>query len=269
MKRMQRNLLRSLTLVLACASFTASLPTFAQQTEPSRDGAASERQEQRGGRANDDGQLRRDGSGFQAPAPTPEVDGTEPVDRPVPPQGDAQDWEQAMNFMKEHSPKRWALLPEMSDGLRQAIQERMFMRYRQLERWKSLDKEMHEIGMRRLAVEDELWTARWTVRYSNKPLSLEELSKVREKVAAYVDLGLEERELRIQRLRDVLRREEAFLAAEKAQRDPTVAENTGVIERGERGGFLSGGGSGGPSPGRVLPGGPSPEGNQPTTRPPQ
>jgi hypothetical protein len=262
---MQSRFLRSLALSVGCASLTAAVPAFAQTTKPAAD-AAPQRQDQPNEQPGVGGEVRHDGErdgrreggregmreggregrgGFEG-GPRPDGGGGVDMERPpAPPQGDAEEWDKAMAFMKENSPKRWAMLPDLPEFYRQGIQDRMYGRYRQLERWKNADKEMYEIDMRRVALEDELWTARMKVRMSGEPLKPEEVSKIREKVAAFVDLAMEERELRIQRLRDVLKREEAFFANEKAQREQLVSENTTLIERGERGGFLSGGGGGG------------------------
>jgi hypothetical protein len=279
MKSTQRPLLRSLLLAAGSASLVATGAALAQQTAPAGGAASEQRQPEQTAqeapreRANPDGERRgprygerregREGRDAGAEAQAVDPGAAEPPERPAPPQGDLEEWERAMTFMKEHSPKRWALLPELPEYFQQGVRERMFGRYRQLERWRNADKEMYDIGMRRLALEDELWTTRMSIRIKGQTLTSDEVAKLREKVAAFVDLALEERELRIQRLRDILKREETFLAGEKGQRDAMVSENTAMLERGERSSLLGGpgggggfGGFGGPGPGggRVGPG---------------
>jgi hypothetical protein len=289
---MQRNVIRSLVLSLACGSLAVAGSALAQTTQPSGDAKQEKQQQQaqtaapqdqpqppRGERRFGEGRMRGEGRGdFRgdgrggydnaprgggADGAAPGAPG-EPNAGPGPDQNEgrpgpfgansAEEWDKAMAFMKEHSPKRFAMLAELPEDFQQNIKDRMFMRFRTMERLRNTDKDMYDIALRRVGLEDELWTTRWNVRFKGQTLTPEDLSKLREKVAALVDVNLEERELRVQRLRDILKREEEFLTRDKAQREPTISDNVTIIERGERGGIISGMGGGGGGPGG--PGGP-------------
>jgi len=281
--------IRSLVLSLACGSFAVITPARAQTTAPSAanakqppqaqstESSAGEQSDQQGsqrrfGRFNRDGRFGGPGGergpmpGDANPPPPPEQ---EERRAPGPFENGNEEWDKAMAFMKEHSPKRTALMGELPEEFQQRIREQMFMRYRNMERLRAGDKEMYDIGIRRVELEDELQSLRMEVRFRGRQLTQEEMSRVREKVGALVDLNLEERELRVQRLRDILKREEEVLTREKGQRESVVSENVSMIETGQRAGVLSGGFGGGfgGAPGGGPGGGPR-QGTPPQGAPP-
>jgi hypothetical protein len=290
---MQRpNVIQSLVLSLACGSFMLVTPARAQTTAPSAaagDGKQTQaqspggeqadqqgdRSQRRYGRFNRDGRFggptgeRGAGPGMPSDAEPPPPPDQEERRMPGPFENGNEEWDKAMAFMKEHSPKRTALMGELPDEFQQRIREQMFMRYRNMERLRAGDKEMYDIAIRRVDLEDELQSLRMEVRFRGRQLTPEEMSRVREKVGALVDLNLEERELRVQRLRDILKREEEVLTREKGQRESVVSENVSMIETGQRAGVLSGGfggGFGGGGPGG--PGGGPRQGTPPQGAPP-
>lgn len=172
-------------------------------------------------------------------------DGPAQFFRPLPPfePPTAEEWEKAMAFIKEHAPKRWALHLQQPESAQQPVREWMFIRFRQLERVRNSDRDIYEIQLRRFALEDEIYSIVSPLFALSGPRSLnpEEVSELREKVAAQVDTVIEERELRLQRLRELLMREEQQLAADKAQRENIVEQRVGFLETGRGIGRMSGG----------------------------
>jgi hypothetical protein len=266
---MQRGIvIRSLVLSMACGSLALTAPAaLAQQptTAPAATGAEQSQTPQAPpGTQSDDqqgerppqrryGRYGRSGDGHfgergatpgmpsdATPSP-PEVEER----RPGPFEPGNEEWDKAMAFMKEHSPKRMALMADLPEDFQQRIREQMFMRFRNMERLRAADKEMYDITLRRVDLEDELQALRMEVRFRGRQLSQEEMSRVREKVGSLIDLNLEERDLRVQRLRDILKREEEILTREKGQRESVVSENVSMIESGQRAGVLGGGYGGG------------------------
>jgi hypothetical protein len=295
---MERNLIRSLVLSLACGSLalissssalaqqptTAPSATDARQpqvqesqpgAQPSAQPGEGDRSPRRFGRYGR-GEGRFGGPGEQGAMPGMPSDANPPPPdqeerrAPGPFEPGNEEWDKAMAFMKEHSPKRTALMADLPEDFQQRIREQMFMRYRNMERLRAADKEMYDITLRRVGLEDELQALRMEVRFRGRQLTQDEMSRVREKVASLIDLNLEERELRVQRLRDILKREEEILAREKGQRESVLSENVSMIESGQRAGVLSGGfggGFGGGGPGGGPRSGTPPQGAPPPPQP--
>lgn len=198
------------------------------EDEPRREGrrrGGEDGEEGRWGRMGD-GLGDRMSDGFRAPMDSP----------------DREDWERFQAFMKEHSPRRWAVVENHPDPSRQQMTRfSMFNRFRTLERLRNADHDMYQVNLRRFAVEDEIFALGLPAfGPAGRTLTEEEMSKLREKVSELVDIGLEERELRVQRLHEMLKREQELYAAEKAQREEIIADRVMRIERGR---LLSGSGT--------------------------
>lgn len=156
-----------------------------------------------------------------------------------------EEWEKFVAFMKENSPKRWSVVENSSnpDG-QMRMRGMLYQRFRVLERLRNADQDMYEVNLRRIGVEDEIFDISYSALLTEgRPLTPQELSKLREQVTALVDITIEEREVRVQRLRDMLKREEGLLTVEKGQREAAIAERMALIEQGDimRGGGMRGG----------------------------
>lgn len=191
-------------------------------------------------RGGDDGERERWGRGGDDSG-----DGMRDGFRPPMDMPNREDWERFEAFMKQNSPRRWAVVENHPDpGRQQMTRAIMFNRFRMLERLRHADHDMYQVNLRRFAVEDEIFALGLPAfGPAGRTLTEEESSKLREKVSELVDIGLEERELRVERLREMLKREEDLYAAEKAQREEIIADRMGRIERGR---LLSGSGTLGP-----------------------
>ena len=231
-------LARSFVLALACAA-AAPVTAMAQAQQPQSD------QQQRSGgerirvRDGDGHDLRQPGQG-----PGPGGDrgsygsggpGQGPMSEQRPGPFDAptaEEWDKCEAFSKEYGPKRWAILQTLDEDRQQYIRGMIFWRYRNLERLKNSDPDMYQIHLKRFGIEDEIFGIRFPISQELRAATAEELSRLKEKAAAWVDAGLEERELRIQRLRDMLKREEDYLSSEKNSREAAIAERLAMIEQG-------------------------------------
>ena len=174
-----------------------------------------------------------------------------PIDAPT-----AEEWDRSEAFLKEHAPKRWAILQNLDEEGQQRVRGFVFWRFRTLERMKNNDPDMYQLHLKRFGIEDEIFGIRFPIRQEGRFATEEEMSKMRERVAALVDVSLEEREIRVQRLREMLKREEDYLAAERGSRDAAIQERVSLIEQGRSMGM--GRGFGGPG-GGYAPAGPPPD----------
>ena len=144
----------------------------------------------------------------------------------------AEEWDRCEAFSKEYGPKRWAILQSLDEDRQQYIRGMVFWRFRNLERLKNSDPEMYQIHLKRFTIDDEIFGIRFPIRQELRAPTQEEMSRLKEKATALIDVGLEERELRVQRLRDMLKREEDYLTAEKNGREAAIAERLALIEQG-------------------------------------
>jgi hypothetical protein len=144
----------------------------------------------------------------------------------------AEEWDRCEAFSKEYGPKRWAILQTLDEERQQYIRGMVFWRFRNLERLKNSDPDMYQIHLKRFGIDDEIFGIRFPIRQELRAPTQEEMSKLKDKATAWIDVGLEERELRVQRLREMLKREEDYLASEKNGRDAAIAERLAFIEQG-------------------------------------
>lgn len=235
---------RATLLAVACAGGAMALSASAQSNPQPQGQPQAEPQQPSGGdrirvRDGDGRDLRAPGQGpgFGSdrgpggPGPGGGPPMLEP--RPAPIETPtAEEWERCEAFSKEYGPKRWAILQTLDEDRQQYIRGMIFWRYRNLERLKNTDPDMYQIHLKRFGIEDEIFGIRFPIRQEQRYPTQEEMSRMKEKAAAWVDVGLEERELRIQRLRDMLKREEDYLSSEKNGREAAIAERMAVIEQG-------------------------------------
>ena len=236
---------RAVLFAVACVASAVPLAASAQTTAEPQAEQQQQQQPSSGDRIRvrdgDGRDLRTPGQGpgfggERGPGPGgPGPGGGPPMMEPRPAPIDvptAEEWERCDAFSKEYGPKRWAILQTLDEERQQYIRGMIFWRYRNLERLKNTDPDMYQIHLKRFGIEDEIFGIRFPIRQEQRYPTQEEMSRMKEKAAAWVDVGLEERELRIQRLRDMLKREEDYLNSEKNGREAAIAERMAVIEQG-------------------------------------
>lgn len=147
---------------------------------------------------------------------------------------DENKWNEAMDFMGRHSPRRLAFVLSLPEGpFRDGIRRYILGRYRDLQNLKDQNEtELHDLAVQRLEGEDQAWGLAVDLAKSDNP---EEQTRLRnelsEKVRQLVSLGFQERLLRIERLERAIQQEKDKLAADQNRTDEVVAEQMNRWER--------------------------------------
>lgn len=185
---------------------------------------ADKSQGERGGNGRQ--MMRSRGMGFR---------GGEGRGMPPASQASQEEWTQAQQFMKEHSPERWKafnnrLNPDQQARLRPTI----IRRYRMLQILKNNQKEFYHLRLKRMKTEDDIFGLKrdWKVASATNKPKIEE--KLKWKLGELVDLGIREHRLRIERFKKLIAREQKQIASEQKDREQTVAKHLKAIEK-ERG----------------------------------
>ena len=132
-----------------------------------------------------------------------------------------QELEDVREFMKEHSPKRYALYEQMSSnfpGRANRLLFGMLGRYRNLQRFREHDEAIYNILVRQIEVQDDVFELLRQGGLTDAELR----ARVRAKVAELVQLSLEEREQRIAVLERSVEEQKRQLAADKANLDSVI-----------------------------------------------
>src|SRR5205823_4356852 len=67
-------------------------------------------------------------------------------------------WKQIEELMKKYSPQRWERLQEVPEDRRDDIRRAMARRYDLLERLKEQEPAVYDLRLKRLAIEDQIFT---------------------------------------------------------------------------------------------------------------
>lgn len=125
-------------------------------------------------------------------------------------------------FMREFAPARWAAMESLPDSgaVRRSVMVYVVARWRHLQVLREEDTQLYDIKVQQMTVEDAIYGL---LARTRTPAEREPLRKsLREKVTELVNLGLKEREHRIERLRQALKVEEDRLAKDQATTGRTV-----------------------------------------------
>lgn len=138
---------------------------------------------------------------------------------PPPSQQEVQD---TVNFFRDHAPNRYALFEQLDEGRpRFRVLRVMVNRFRQVQRFKDNDPELYNLAVKQFELQDEAFGMIRNVAGPGNP-DAETLSKLRDKVRELAQLGLKEREKRVERLEKMLAEEKTRLDADKADPDALV-----------------------------------------------
>lgn len=175
-------------------------------------------------------------------APAPEGGGDRPVrqfdrgfpDRPwgfrrreIPP----EEWDAVSKFMEENFPNRWAVYQHVVSApgrevLSREMKIRIVGRYRQLERVHRDNEALYEVTLQQARAEDAVWGTVRTWRELSDSVSESErasvLEKLRDEVRKMMLKTFDEREARINSLREALAREEQELALDRKRIDKLI-----------------------------------------------
>lgn len=206
----------------ALASLAGARAAAACPDEKENRASASERREGRDGRYGQDrrdGQERRDGRRdgpyeFGWGRRGDEGDLREPSQK---------EWAEASAFMWRYSPRRARAMDQLAEGSwKDKLRKVLFARYRGLRSLDRRDPEAFRQRVEQLRLEDEIFglVSDWAGSAEEERPKLKERLKVL--VSSLVDLDVQERKRRIDRLEAELREQKAALEKDTEQRDTLV-----------------------------------------------
>lgn len=140
-----------------------------------------------------------------------------------------EDVAETMTFMREHSPNRVKAmenLPEEGAAQRRVLPF-MVARYRALQAVKDEDPQLYDLNVKQIEIEDELYGLVASARRIGEREKLHD--RIRAVVKRQEETNFAEREHRLNRLRESLRREEKKLADDRAQIDGLADSRTGEL----------------------------------------
>jgi hypothetical protein len=168
--------------------------------------------------------------------------------------------EEVSRFLRVYSPNRWHALEGLPEEgpERRAVMAFAVARWRGIQELKETEPALYDLKLKQLKVEDEIYGL---LAVKLAPAGREPLrATLRESVEQLVNLGIAERELRVERFRKQLKEEEGRLASDKMRVDKLVDRRTEMLMQEGPGALRLGWGRGGQSQ-RMPPGHP------PATRP--
>lgn len=138
------------------------------------------------------------------------------------PAASEKELEDIADFMRQYAPARWAALESLpeSGAARPGVMVYVIARWRHLQMVHEEDPELYDIKVQQMSAEDSIYGL---LARTRSPADREPLRKtLRDKVARLVELGLKEREHRIERLRQTLKTEEDKLAQDRGRMNSMV-----------------------------------------------
>jgi len=147
---------------------------------------------------------------------------------------DENKWNEAVEFMRQHSPRRLAFVLSLPEGpFRDGIRRYILGRYRDLQGLNDQNEmELHDLVVQRLELEDQAWGLAVDLAGAEKNEDQSRLHKeLSDKVRQLVTLGFQERQLRIGRLERAVQQEKDKLAEDQGRTEEVVAEQLNRWER--------------------------------------
>jgi len=141
-----------------------------------------------------------------------------------------EEWDAAIEFMKQNSPRRWEAMQKLSKERQEPLKDAIFRRYRLLEMLRMNDSEVYDLHLKRVALEDEIFGLTRDLRNATTEES-KVRDKLKDKIASLVDLGMDERKLRIARWQRQLASEQEQLSREQSARNDTIRKRLRAAER--------------------------------------
>ena len=139
---------------------------------------------------------------------------------------DDEEWQEIVTFAKQNFPNRWAQFEAVqnqrgSDApVVASLKERMTTRYRTLQKLQNQMPSLYDAAVRQGRLEDDAWAA--TVRARRNPKDAVLAKALREKVGALVKDVLQERQDRIEAIRQTLQDEQDRLDADQKGVDKLI-----------------------------------------------
>jgi hypothetical protein len=191
-------------LALPAASMAQGEPTGKGQTATSREA-----------RPEEPPLLRPRASGFGGAGPAGPVTDKE--------------MEAVSEFMAKYAPNRWHALQDLPDdgALRRGVMNFVVARYRQLKEIRDEDERLYEIKLKQLVAEDEIYGLVAPLKSpGERDLHRDDIKVAVRKLLA---LNQEERQRRVERIKQSLDSEERRMAAEREHQDQLVEARTTAL----------------------------------------
>jgi hypothetical protein len=144
-----------------------------------------------------------------------------------------QEFAEVTRFMEQHSPNRFKRLNDVPNERREGIVNRIVNHYRTLQRLKQDDPEIYDLRLKRLPIEDQMFTLGWELSHDEDVKRAPELrSRLREQVRLFFDNCLEERRIRIERIQQQIKKDQQRLAEAQEKYQQIAQERDDRIEKG-------------------------------------
>jgi hypothetical protein len=132
----------------------------------------------------------------------------------------ADEWEEVVTFMQENSPVRLQMYQKLESekgadsNITIGVRKRAFVRYRELKALGDRKSDLYDFAFKQFKIEDDvLATLAQIRRDGEKPALVEQRCK---QIHEFVRNALDERKVRLDKLREYIAREEANLANDRA-----------------------------------------------------
>jgi hypothetical protein len=133
------------------------------------------------------------------------------------------DWEDMMSFMSSNAPNRARVLNDLSTSSEPGLKHRLLMKWRAYNVMTERFPKMATLYVMRVRIEDDIFGL--TMQAKQYPSSRAQIyTEIHDKVAALVDLGIQERKLRIEHMQDQIAMEKMKLTHDQDRRDDLVEE---------------------------------------------
>jgi hypothetical protein len=140
-----------------------------------------------------------------------------------------QEWNDMMDFMQENSPARWHVLSTLNPKLDSPIAKDAIRKWRNYTVTRDHLPQVADQLVQRFRVEDDLFAITLTAQ-ENAANGLDEFyDKIHAKVEKLVQLDFAERQMRIDKLQNLIEEEKAKLASDQANEEKTVDQRTEAI----------------------------------------
>lgn len=139
----------------------------------------------------------------------------------------------ATDFIRENAPNRWRALESLPEegGMRRGVLLYALARYRNIQAVKQDDEQLYQIKLKQLRTEDELYGILTSLQTPEERQA--EQSRITTATRALVDLELAERQRRLDRMREALKREEQSLASDREHvAEITERKSSALINQG-------------------------------------
>jgi len=143
----------------------------------------------------------------------------------------SKDIADAMIYMKDKSPNRYAALNSLPDGERKKnLQQLAARNYLNWMRELAEDPELYSVTLKRIGSEDEIFGLVGKLRADPPDKKEADTAQLREQVANLVDLSIQERQLRLDRLQKAVKEQQQKLIEDSSHREQLVDQRMKAIQ---------------------------------------